>query len=151
MAIIIINVVKSGTVRALFVKPEKGGKPIPLETADVSAAGLAGDYHTGSASRRQILLMSGAILDELGLQPGSIFENVVVDGFDVMSLVQGQRVRIGSALCEVTIPCTPCVQMDRVRRGLRALLEDRRGMFVRVVETGAVHVGDSIHAASDVH
>src|SRR3990167_7782948 len=64
MAIIIINVVKSGTVRALFVKPEKGGKPIPLETADVSAAGLAGDYHTGSASRRQILLMSGAILDE---------------------------------------------------------------------------------------
>ncbi len=140
-----------GTVRALFVKLQKGARPVRLESAEAHVMGLAGDYHTGSTRRRQILLMSGSILDELEIEPGSISENVIVDGFDVMSLAEGQRVRIGSALFEVTIPCEPCGQMERVRQGLKAGLQDRRGMFVKVVETGVVHVGDPVYVASDVN
>ena len=133
-----------GTIRALFVKRQKGGKSLSLDSAHVTASGLDGDHHAGSSKRRHILLMSGDVLDQLELQPGEIYENAVVDGFDVMSLREGQRLRFGDALVEVTIPCEPCIQMERIRAGLQEELKDRRGMFVRVVEPGTVRVGDLV-------
>ena len=133
-----------GTVRALFVKREKGGASIPLPEVQAVTGGFAGDYHTGSSTRRQILLMSGSIMDELNLPPGTIYENVVVDGIDVMALKEGQQLQIGGALVSVTIPCEPCIQMDRVRRGLQGALQDRRGIFVKVVTPGLVRISDSV-------
>ena len=134
-----------GTVRALFVKPEKGGKSVPLDSVQaVAAGGFEGDHHTGYSKRRQILLMTGSVLNELDLAPGSIDENVVVDGIDVMALQEGQRLRLGEALVAVTVPCEPCVQMDRVRHGLKNALHDRRGMFVRVLSPGIVRVTDHV-------
>lgn len=40
--------------------------------------------------------------------------------------------------------CEPCQRMDDLRRGLRAELEDKRGMLARVVESGEVAVGDAV-------
>ena len=71
----------TGTVRGLFVKPTKGAKPLSLESVVTGERGLEGDYHTRFASKRQILLMSSNILEELDLEPGKIFgsgENVVL-------------------------------------------------------------------------
>ena len=83
-------------------------------------------------------------MDELQIEPGAIYENVVVDGIDVMTLQEGQQLRLGSALVAVTIPCEPCSQLDRVRGGLRDNIENRRGMFVKVLEPGTVRVGDAL-------
>ncbi len=88
--------------------------------------------------------MTGSVLNELDLAPGSIDENVVVDGIDVMALQEGQQLRLGEALVAVTVPCEPCVQMDRVRHGLKNALHDRRGMFVRVLSPGIVRVTDNV-------
>src|SRR6267378_3449404 len=117
----------TGTVRGLFVKPTKGAKPVSLESVVTGERGLEGDYHTRFASKRQILLMSSNILEELDLEPGKIFENVIVDGLDVMTLSSGQRLRMGESLVEVTVPCEPCDQMDRIRYGLKEALRDKRG------------------------
>ena len=143
IATIIINRMEA-TVRAIFVKREKRGRPVPLESVQAVAGGLDGDHHTGSSKRRQILLVSGNALDDLNLDPGAISENVVVDGIDVMALKEGQQLRLGDALVAVTIPCEPCFQMDRVRDGLRDALQNRRGMFVRVLVGGTVRVGDRV-------
>ena len=132
------------TVRALFIKREKGGRSIRLQSAHAVEGGLDGDHHTGSTRRRQILLMSGNVLDELRIEPGAISENVVVDGLDVMTLQPGQQLQLGEALVAVTFPCEPCVQMDRVRYGLQDELQSRRGMFVKVIAPGIVRVGDSV-------
>jgi len=132
------------TVRALFIKREKGGRSIRLQSAHAVEGGLDGDHHTGSTRRRQILLMSGKLLDELRIEPGAISENVVVDGLDVMTLQPGQQLQLGEALVAVTFPCEPCVQMDRVRYGLQDELQSRRGMFVKVIAPGIVRVGDSV-------
>jgi MOSC domain-containing protein YiiM len=137
-----------GTVRALFVMPHKGAKPDSRTSVEVQTMGFDGDHHTGFSKSRQVLLMSGSILDALQLEPGAIYENVVIDGFDVMSLTEGQQIRMGNAMFEVTIPCEPCGQMDRVRRGLKSALMDRRGMFVRVVTPGAIHVGDAVSVSN---
>ena len=85
----------TGTVRGLFVKPTKGAKPVSLESVVTGERGLEGDYHTRFASKRQILLMSSNILEELDLEPGKIFENVIVDGV--------QKVRPGQVVQETAL------------------------------------------------
>ena len=133
-----------GRVRALFIKREKGERPIPLDAVDAISGGFAGDHYASPGKRRQILLMSGSVMDELQIMPGGIYENVVVDGIDVMTLREGQQLRLGDALVSVTIPCEPCIQMERVRPGLREALQNRRGMFVKVVSPGLVRISDPV-------
>ncbi len=133
-----------GTIRALFVKSEKHAKSTARDVVQVTPQGFDGDHHAGHSKRRQILMVSGEILDELNLNPGDVYENVVVDGMDVMSLREGQALRIGGALVAVTIPCEPCRQMDRLRPGLQERLKNCRGMFVEVLEPGVVRVGDTV-------
>jgi MOSC domain-containing protein YiiM len=133
-----------GTIRALFVKPEKGKASIPLTEVHADDGGFNGDHHKGSSRKRQILLMSGSVMDQLALLPGTIHENVVVDGIDVMALQEGQQLQLGGARVSVTMPCEPCIQMERIRKGLQDALENRRGMFVRVVTPGLVKVYDTV-------
>jgi MOSC domain-containing protein YiiM len=40
--------------------------------------------------------------------------------------------------------CDPCENMEKIRPGLMAELEGKRGMLARVLKTGAVAVGDGI-------
>jgi molybdopterin adenylyltransferase len=133
-----------GRVRALFVKLQKDTKSTPRDIVQVTPEGFEGDHHNGHSKRRQILLISGGILDDLNLKPGDVCENVVIDGLDVMSLREGQWLQLGGAQVEVTIPCEPCLQMDRLRPGLRERLKSCRGIFVRVLEPGAVRIGDTV-------
>ncbi len=134
----------NGRVRALLVKPQKGSKPVLKDSVQATSSGFDGDHHTGVSKRRQILLLSGAVVDEFNLNPGDIYENVIVDGFDVMLLREGQQLRLGDALVAVTVPCEPCTRMERVRPGLQTALTDRRGMFVKVLEPGMVRTGDPV-------
>jgi MOSC domain-containing protein YiiM len=83
-------------------------------------------------------------MDQLALVPGTIYENIVVDGIDVMTLQEGQQLQLGGARVSVTVPCEPCIQMERVRKGLQDALENRRGMFVRVITPGLVKVSDTV-------
>ena len=131
------------TVHALFIASEKKSH-VRVPSVRVTPAGFEGDYHSGSARQRQVLLMSTNILNELQLQPGDVFENAVIDGLDVMKLRAGQRLHMGTAIVEVTIPCEPCGRMDRIRTGLRQSIQNRRGMFVKVVTPGSVKIGDAV-------
>src|SRR5580765_409084 len=101
------------TVRALFVTLEKKAKPIPLDKVSLSRAGFEGDFHASDKNPRQILMVSSSVLDEFAVPPGALFENLVIDNLDVMALEAGRRLNIGDAVLEVTMPCEPCVQMDR--------------------------------------
>jgi MOSC domain-containing protein YiiM len=132
-----------GTICALFIAADKSNH-IEVPSVRVIANGFEGDYHSEFARRRQILLMSRETLNALQLKPGDVFENAVVEGFDVMQLAQGQKLSLGTAVVEVTIPCQPCVRMDRIRPGLREAIQSRRGMFVKVITPGEVQVGDAV-------
>lgn len=111
----------------------------------VEGLGIEGDKHASAASTRQVLLADKEALDAVGVLPGTIKENITVEGIDVMRLPAGTRVRLGrSAVLEINAVCEPCFRMDEIRDGLRAELEGRRGMLARVVHGGAISVGDSI-------
>jgi len=133
-----------GTVRALFIAPEKKATSVSVPSVQTTSGGFDGDYHALKANGRQVLMVSSSILEQLELEPGAISENIVLDGIDVMSLREGQQLRMGQAILEVTGPCEPCGQMDRIRSGLKKALSHRRGMFAKVVRSGEIRVGDVV-------
>ncbi len=111
----------------------------------VEGLGIEGDKHAAAASQRQVLLADKEALDAVGVLPGTIKENVTVEGVDVMRLPAGTRMRLGrSAVLEITAVCEPCFRMDEIRDGLKQELEGRRGMVSRVVQGGTINVGDPI-------
>ena len=109
----------------------------------IEGQGLEGCAHA-NPPRREVLFASLEHLDSVGVDPGAIRENLTVDGADVQRWPIGQRVRVGEAVFEITMVCDPCQRMDDLRQGLRAELDDKRGMLARVVESGEVAVGDEI-------
>jgi MOSC domain-containing protein YiiM len=88
-----------------------------------------------------VLFASAEHLEALGVEFGRIRENFTIEGADVHAWPVGQRVRIGSALFEITMECDPCSRMDEIRPGLQAELEGRRGMLARVLESGEIVAG----------
>jgi MOSC domain-containing protein YiiM len=105
--------------------------------------GIEGDKHAVATSHRQVLLADQEALDEVGVEPGTIKENLTVEGLHVMGLPAGTRIRLGErAVVEITEVCEPCFRMDEIRMGLQAELVGRRGMVARVVNGGSIAVGD---------
>ena len=79
------------------------------------------------------------------LPPPVVPPNVLVEGIELAS-TPGARLRVGSALLEVTGETDPCVRMDDAKPGLFAALEkdSRGGVCCRVVEGGIVSAGDVV-------
>jgi MOSC domain-containing protein YiiM len=133
------------SVIALYIAEDNQPGRTRLEAASIIAdRGLDGDRKGRPGSKRQVLIMPLEILEEFGLEAGAFKENITTRGLDVMSLKRGQRLRVGEALLEVTVPCTPCEFIDSIRPGLRRKSEGQRGMLSRVLEGGQVRVGDAV-------
>lgn len=134
-----------GTVASLQICPAHRA---PVQRVDsvqaVTDLGLEGDNHAQKGSTRQVLLMDEETLTVFGLTAGEVKENITTRGIPLNALPVGTRLRIGTALLEVTKECTPCGRMDEIREGLRELLKGQRGMLARVIEGGSLSVGDGI-------
>jgi len=133
---------QEGRVIALFLSRAGETGHERVERVQVIEAGLAGDRHARADSPRQILLQSEETLRGFKLQPGDVLENVLIEGLEVNELAAGLQFRLGTATVEITIPCAPCSQMDRIRKGLRSAIDGKRGRFARVVSPGEIRVGD---------
>jgi MOSC domain-containing protein YiiM len=132
-------------VHSVFRAPKKHVPMEELPEARILADfGLEGCAHAQPGGNRQILLVDRETLDAMELAPGILRENITIEGLNVNSLEIGQRLRLGKAMLEVTMVCTPCNQMERIRPGLRKELWGRRGMLCRVLESGVVRPGDRI-------
>lgn len=114
------------------------------EVRAVANSGLEGCVHARPGGKRQVLLVDRETLDELGLAAGILRENITTKGLPVNELEPGEKLRIGEALLEVTMACTPCAQMEGIRGGLRQELRGRRGALCRVLRGGTLRQGDGI-------
>lgn len=77
---------------------------------------------------------------------GTLAENVVVDDVDETDVCVGDRVRVGTALLEVTMPRWPCGTISRAT-GVEGLFEAVRargpaGWLLRVLDEGELGEGD---------
>jgi molybdopterin adenylyltransferase len=133
------------SIAGIFTSPaRKSGRSVGHERLRaLEGQGMEGCAHA-NPPRREVLFVSLEHLDSVGVEPGDIRENLTVDGADVQQWPVGQRVRAGEAVFEITMVCDPCQRMDDLRQGLRAELDNKRGMLARVVESGEVAVGDEV-------
>lgn len=147
----------SGTVRLICVRVEESVHETP-ERAEVTVEdGLVGDRW--AAGKRhpdaQITLMNVRVAELIGGPLHLSGDNFQVDlDLSEAALPVGTKLRLGEALLEVSpAPHTGCKKF-RERFGLDALTwvnghRDRRlrGLNCRVVEPGAVAVGDAVVVA----
>ena len=114
------------------------------EVLAVENKGFQDCIHGRKGSSRQVLLMDLETLEEFGIPPGRVRENITTRGIALDTLRIGQRLRAGEALLEVTKPCEPCHQIDEIRDGLQEAIRGRRGLLCRVVEAGRIRRGDAV-------
>jgi len=125
--------------------PKKKEPMLPSPSLMLMAdLGIDGDAHARPRSSRQVLLMAEENCDAFGLSPGEVRENIVTRGLDLQNLPEGTRLEIGATALEITKDCEPCSFIDKLRPGLRAQMERRRGMLARVLKGGEIRVGDEI-------
>jgi MOSC domain-containing protein YiiM len=161
-----------GKVVAVCMKAEPGLPKLPVEMIElVAGMGIAGDYHYGRTVRhrflakkdpsklnqRQVLLLDTSIYAALAqqgiaLEPGSMGENILVDGLQVMGLALGTLMAVGPARLEVTELRNPCYQLNGMHpRLLKAVAYKRDGRVIfqagvmgRILTGGPVRPGDLI-------
>jgi MOSC domain-containing protein YiiM len=128
----------------IWRSPKRREPMEPLEAARVyENEGVEGCAHR-RGGKRNVLFVAAEDLEALDVAPGAVKENFTVRGADVMGWPVGQRLEIGDAEFETSMVCDPCENMEKIRPGLQAELEGRRGMLARVLKTGRVAVGDEI-------
>jgi MOSC domain-containing protein YiiM len=151
----------SGTVRLICVRIDAGVHQTPDRAEVTVEEGLVGDRWAagGRDLDAQITLMNVRVARLVG-EPLGCPLHLPGDNFQVdldlseEALPVGTRLRLGEALLEVSpAPHTGCKKF-RERFGLEALTwvngnRDRRlrGMNCRVLEAGAVAVGDAVTVA----
>ncbi len=134
-----------GQVIFLQFGPKKKEPMLPSACLKVvEDRGVEGDRRAKPGSSRQILFMAEENCDAFGLAPGEVRENIVTRGIDLQALPPGTRLEIGAAVFEITKDCEPCIFIERLRPGLQARMERRRGMLARVLRSGEIRVGDEI-------
>jgi MOSC domain-containing protein YiiM len=133
------------SIAGIFTSPgRKSGVSVGHERLRaIEGQGMEGCAHA-NPPRREVLFASLEHLASVDVEPGDVRENLTVEGADVQEWPIGQRVRAGEAVFEITMVCEPCHRMDELRQGLRAELDNKRGMLARVVESGDVAIGDAV-------
>ena len=144
----------SGTITWIGVRPERKAPVESVSRVRAEAGkGLAGDHAT--KEHRQITLIFQEALDQaagmLGkdhLDPAATRRNVLISGM-TSNPAEGDRLRIGSIVVEVTGPCLPCERMDgTLGDGGRMALAKAvaGGVTGRILESGEIAVGDAVEA-----
>ena len=137
-------------VLAVCISEKKGVQKRPVDQAELRANhGIVGDAHAGPWHRQVSLLGIDSVnkLQEkitLRLKPGDFAENILVEGICVYELPVGTRLKLGTALCEVTQIGKTCHNDCAIRKAAGDCVMPREGIFVRVLESGRVKPGDEI-------
>ena len=137
---------QQGTITNLHIARVKGTPSDPVQEATVlSGLGLEGDRSAYEGSVRQVLFIDRETLDEFGLAPGQVKENITTTGLDLSQTKKGQVFFIGDDVTmEIVGDCEPCGKMDAIQPGLMDKLDGRRGMLATVINGGHIKVGDSV-------
>jgi MOSC domain-containing protein YiiM len=137
-------------VLAVCISEQKGIQKHPVPEAQLRANhGIVGDAHAGNWHRQVSLLGSNSVKklqDKITLQlkPGDFAENVLVEGMQVYLLPVGTRLRLGTALCEVTQIGKTCHNDCAIRKAAGDCVMPREGIFVKVLEDGVLRPGDEV-------
>jgi MOSC domain-containing protein YiiM len=140
-------------VEWIGLAPARGAKRVAVREARAEVGtGLAGDWHAKEkpGGGRQVTFVGAEDLEAVGallgrpVPPAQSLRNVMLRGIDLQRL-QGRRFRIGEASFEGVGDCAPCTHMaDGIGPGALEAFARRGGLCARVLEAGAIRVGDLV-------
>ena len=115
--------------------------------------GIVGDAHAGNW-HRQVSLLANESIDKmrakgLKVHPGSFAENITTSGIELYTLPVGTRMRLGSALVQVTQIGKVCHDKCAIYYQVGDCVMPREGIFVKVLYPGTVAVDDTLEVLAD--
>jgi len=140
---------QAGRVDAILLRPERHAPMQSVERVQITEAGLDGDR--ARAGKRALSLIQAEHLPVIAalagldkVAPETLRRNIVVSGLNLAAF-KGTRVRLGSAVIELTVPCHPCSQMEKaLGHGGYSAMRGHGGMCATVIEPGELAIGDTL-------
>ena len=158
--IVSINVARPGTITWRGKEVDTGIFKEPIAGAvAVGRLGLAGDRQADlrvhGGPRKAVYLYPAEHYEfwrrefpDRALPPGTFGENLTTSGILETDVREGDQLRIGNVLLEVTDPRFPCFKLQAkfgVRDMIRRFAEaGRSGLYVAVIDTGTIETGQAI-------
>jgi MOSC domain-containing protein YiiM len=150
-----------GRVEAIVVRSASREPAHRIEaTTAIAGVGLADDRlgrrGEPELTTRQVTLIQQEHLGVIAqlarvdaVDPVALRRNLVVSGINLLAL-KNARVHVGAALLEIVGPCAPCSRMEdeAIGPGGYAAMRGHGGMTARVIEGGAIKVGDAVKAVA---
>ena len=137
-------------IRAVCISEKKGQQKHPVDSVRlIPEHGIEGDAHAGNWHRQVSLLGQESVnrLQEkisIPLFPGAFAENILCEGLRLYRLPVGTKLRVGTALCQVTQIGKECHADCAIRRQAGDCVMPREGIFVIVLEEGKARPGDLV-------
>ena len=140
-------------VLAVCISDSRGIQKHPVEKAELRVGhGIAGDAHAG-VWHRQISILGIDSVNRLRdrvsveIKAGDFAENILIEGIEIYTLPVGTKLRIGTALVEITQIGKECHADCAIRQQAGDCVMPREGVFAKVLENGAVKPGDILLVA----
>lgn len=142
-----------GKVLALYITKQGDPVRVSKNAVTLDENGVQGDKFYAKELQRSVLVASKDSYDiveqnNIAIEAGSLGENILID-WNPYHLLPGQQFTIGEVTLEVTQNCTLCKGLSNVNTKLPKLLKDDRGIFVKVIHSGAINIGDTIQVNID--
>lgn len=146
---------RPGRVEWIGLRLVRRGPVEAVQAAELDPAeGLMGDRYAGRTGNRQVTLMQAehlpaiaAYLGRVTVTPAQLRRNLLVAGLNLLAVREG-RLRVGTALLQVTGPCHPCSRMEEeLGPGGYNAVRGHGGLTARVLDGGTVRVGDAVERA----
>ncbi len=140
-------------VLAVCISDIRGIQKHPVEKAELRVGhGIAGDAHAG-VWHRQISILGIDSVNRLRdrvsveIKAGDFAENILIEGIEIYKLPVGTKLRIGTALVEITQIGKECHADCAIRQQAGDCVMPREGVFAKVLENGVVKPGDILLVA----
>lgn len=141
---------EKAVIKAVCISEKKGEQKHPVEEIELLPNhGIVGDAHAGNWHRQVSLLGTESVAKvqkniSFELLPGAFAENILTEGMCLYELPVGTKLKIGTALCEVTQIGKECHADCAIRKAAGDCVMPREGIFVKVLEPGKAKAGDMV-------
>jgi MOSC domain-containing protein YiiM len=139
-----------GKLINIFIGPQKGASKQSVPSAElIPDHGVRGDHHAGTKPHRQVSLFASETLQEIqaaGIDVAAeeLSANLLTAGLAIDTLAEGTKLKIGTALLEISEARKPCGSLTKIDKRLPKATYLRCGQFGRVITGGVIHAGDAI-------
>lgn len=139
-----------GNILTLFISKAGTKGRIKQDKLQLDEKGIIEDKYYNRNINRSILLTSSESYDlakkrGISMPFGSLGENLLID-YNPYHLPSGSKLRIGNeVILEICQYCTMCEHLSIIDEQLPTLLKNDRGIFVKVVNGGTIHLADKIY------